>query len=165
MSNRKRDKWFRWWSIPLGLLAGIAGVAAIVILASGTKPGPTQGDVTPILTIIPASTSTQYVYEGIVPTGTPTSSSPVIDGMSIGQYVQIVGTGGEGLRLRTDAGVNAKIRFLGYESEVFMIADGPVMIDNYTWWKLVAPYDDTRTGWAAASFLQIVDLNKKTPSP
>ncbi len=31
--------------------------------------------------------------------------------------------------------------------------------DGYTWWYLVAPYDSTRAGWAAADFLAVV------PSP
>ena len=42
--------------------------------------------------------------------------------------------------------------FLAYDSEVFVIQDGPREVDGYVWWYLVAPYDETRVGWAAADF-------------
>ena len=45
------------------------------------------------------------------------------------------------------------------DAEVFMVRDGPQTADGYTWWYLVAPYDETRAGWAAADFLVVV------PSP
>ena len=46
--------------------------------------------------------------------------------------------------------------FLGYDSEVFLVKDGPQTVDGYVWWYLVAPYDDTRTGWAASDFLTYI---------
>jgi hypothetical protein len=29
-------------------------------------------------------------------------------------------------------------------------------VDGYVWWYLVAPYDETRVGWAAADFLSYI---------
>jgi hypothetical protein len=71
-------------------------------------------------------------------------------------YVQITGTGGDGLRLRTEAGLGSEVRFLGLEDEVFLIQDGPQNADGYVWWYLVAPFDETRRGWAVSNFLQVV---------
>jgi hypothetical protein len=70
--------------------------------------------------------------------------------------VQISGTDGEGLRIRSQPSLNGEPVFLGYDSEVFIVQDGPREADGYTWWYLVAPYDDTRAGWAAANFLSYI---------
>ena len=78
-------------------------------------------------------------------------------------YVQIYGTGGDGLRLRSEPGIESSILFLGYESEAFQVTDGPQLVDGYTWWYLTAPYDKERSGWAVADFLRVVQL--ETPQP
>ena len=71
----------------------------------------------------------------------PSPTSPA--GIAIGNYVQITGTEGQGLRIRKDPGLNGEFEFLAYDSEVFVVKDGPREVDGYTWWYLVAPYDDT----------------------
>jgi hypothetical protein len=76
--------------------------------------------------------------------------------IAIGAHVQIQGTGGDGLRLRSEPGLNGEILLLGSESEVFRVADGPVDTDGYTWWHLVGPFDETRQGWAVSNYLVVV---------
>jgi hypothetical protein len=73
-----------------------------------------------------------------------------------GGFVQVIGTGGDGLRLRSEPGLNGEIRYLGLESEIFRVDDGPTMLDGYTWWLLVAPYDETVRGWAVSNYLKSV---------
>ncbi|MBI3166483.1 MAG: hypothetical protein HYZ24_17490, partial [Chloroflexi bacterium] len=51
---------------------------------------------------------------------------------------------------------NTETVFLGEEAEVFLVKDGPQEADGYIWWYMVASYDDTRAGWAAADFLSVV---------
>ncbi len=70
--------------------------------------------------------------------------------------MQVVGTGGTGLRLRDEAGLNGKVNTLGGEAEVFQVKDGPKDLDGYTWWYLVGPYDANRRGWAVANYLKII---------
>jgi hypothetical protein len=70
--------------------------------------------------------------------------------------VQISGTGGDGLKMRSGPGVSSDTIFLGMEAEVYLVKDGPKLADGYTWWYLQAPYDTTRTGWAASKYLTIV---------
>jgi len=65
-------------------------------------------------------------------------------------------TGTDGLRIRSAPGLNTETVFRGEESEAFLVKDGPQTVDGYTWWYVVAPYDDTRAGWAAAEFLAVV---------
>ena len=149
--------------VVLGAL-GIAGLLIVITLISigWTKPDSVRelGFAPADLTVIPAPTSTPNVTPSFTPdpllVGTPTLAPDVI---GVGGFVQIAGTDGEGLRLRADPGLNGTPIFLGYDEEVFEVRDGPQEADGYVWWYLVAPYDETRAGWAAADFLGAI------PSP
>ena len=105
------------------------------------------------ITLIPGPTSTPR----IIPTATHDPAmgtvTPMPGEIAVNTYVQITGTDGEGLRLRALPGLSGDPQFLGFDTELFQIVDGPVQADGYTWWHLLAPYDETRTGWAAADFL------------
>ncbi|HEX7433939.1 MAG TPA: hypothetical protein VF326_09785 [Anaerolineaceae bacterium] len=147
-------------------LGGIV-LAGIVLVCVGlliTTIHPTQNKVfiysTPVVTKIPAPTFTP-VLAAVTAMNTPTpetSSNPSQpDGsIKVGIYVQILGTSGDGLRIRSDAGIGNSTRFIGMDSEVFLVKEGPVQADNLTWWLLEAPYDKSRTGWAAGSYLGLV---------
>jgi hypothetical protein len=80
----------------------------------------------------------------------------VVDGISIGSYVQISGTDGAGLRIRSSPGTDNDVHFIALDEEVFEVDDGPVEKDGYTWWHLVASYDENRNGWAVSSYLKFV---------
>jgi hypothetical protein len=97
----------------------------------------------------PAATAIPTTDPLASPTADPTTIH--IDG-----YVQIVEVGSDGLRIRSAPGLTTDTVFLGEESEVFLVKDGPQDADGYTWWYLVASYDDTRAGWAASEFLSVV---------
>jgi hypothetical protein len=148
----------RWVILGAILVAGIL-LLITAILIGLTSPLQTSdvGFAPADVTVIPASTSTSNAP----PTATidPFAPTPVPTGIAIGNYVQITGTDGEGLRIRSEPGLNGNPDFLGFDSEVFIVRDGPVALDGYTWWYLVAPYDETRAGWAASDFLTYI------PSP
>lgn len=74
--------------------------------------------------------------------------------MRIGDYAEVMGTGGEGLRLRSAPGMNASINLLAFDNEVFQIRQGPQDADGHTWYEIVSPSDASRFGWAVADFLQ-----------
>ena len=112
-----------------------------------------------IMTIIPPPTSTPtslYSSQSLL-TSTPVDTpTPYPGGFSIGVFVQITGTGGEGLHLRSDPSLSASPLFLGYDSEAYQVVDGPASGDGHTWWKLTAPYDSSRTGWAVQDYLTVI---------
>ncbi|HSO12586.1 MAG TPA: hypothetical protein VLT51_09440 [Anaerolineales bacterium] len=147
---------FNKWVI-LGALT-IAGLLIVITVISIGWTTPLQasdvGFVPADLTVIPAPT----VTPNVTPTATidPFAPSPVPTGIAIGNYAQITGTGGEGLRIRSNPGLTGEPVFLGFDSEVFLVQDGPREVDGYVWWYLVAPYDQTRAGWAAADFLSYI---------
>ncbi len=111
---------------------------------------------TAALTVIAAFTNTPLPLPGSMSTPTPTSVPVVGDGIGPGMYVQILGTGGDGLRLRAGAGMSYDPLFLGMEAEVFEVLDGPREGDGYIWWFLKAPYDPNRQGWARSDYLSVV---------
>ena len=142
------------------ILGAIATAGGLIFLLAGflfvfARSARTEAPA-PALTFIPAPTLTPVLKTATPggPQATPTGQT--VDGISVGMYVQISGTGGDGLRLRAGPGKGNAPRFLGYEAEVFHVKDGPKSADGLTWWYLEAPYDPGRSGWAAADFLTVV---------
>jgi hypothetical protein len=71
--------------------------------------------------------------------------------------VEVFGTEGEGVRMREGPSLQATVRFVALESEVFEVIEGPVPADGYIWWRLSNPYDPTKGGWAVGQFLRSID--------
>lgn len=138
----------------LGLAGFLLLITAIAIGLTSAPRSPDVGFVPADVTVIPAPTGTSGAppTPTIDPFATPTSPA----GVAIGNYVQITGTEGQGLRIRAEPGLGGAFQFLAYDSEVFVVQDGPREVDGYVWWYLVAPYDETRVGWAASDFLTYI---------
>jgi len=139
------------------LLIGLI-LVTLAILFLGRNPAPAMGG-TPVITIIAAPTLTpKPIAPTIIPSPTPTSLFFLPEGViDVGAYVQVIGTGGAGLRMRSEPGLAGAVNFSAMDAEVFLVIDGPVEVDNYTWWHLEAPYDQTRNGWSAGDFLTPIE--------
>jgi hypothetical protein len=144
-----------------GVVLGAIGLAIFLLFITfiwmlvNAPARPQPGGFVATLTIIPAPTSTPT----LVPTPTPdpnVTPTPIPGQVMLGSYVQVAQTGGQGLRIRANPGLQGDFLLLALDSELFIVIDGPVELDGYTWWKLVAPYDEARTGWAAAPFLEYI---------
>lgn len=149
-----------WILLGAIILAGILYIGFIIFVSSLRPASPSDYTFsTAVITIIPAPTLTSVI---VIPTSeqpTPTATLQVpvpTGGISVGTYVKITGTNGNGLNLRTAPGTTSPIRFLGMDDEVFQVKDGPKQVDNLIWWYLQAPYDTTRNGWAAANYLTVI---------
>lgn len=59
--------------------------------------------------------------------------------------------------MRDGPSLQATIRFVALESEVFEMMEGPVQADGYNWWRLSNPYDPDKQGWAVGIFLRGID--------
>jgi hypothetical protein len=152
--------------INLWVIAGAIGVAAILAVSLLLLLNATKADTqayspaTAVLNVIdvPDPTNTPQIFTP-VPTFTQSADvppAPPPGEISVGASVQISGTGGDGLRLRSNPGLQGDVLYLGYEGEVFQISDGPDEVDGYTWWHLSAPYDEKVHGWAVSNFLTIL---------
>lgn len=107
---------------------------------------------------IDAPTSTPVLRATFVPTATytPVLSEAELKDFRVGGYAQISGTSGDGLSIRSGPATSYKVNFVGLDSELFKIIDGPIDADGYTWWKVEAPYDTNRNGWCVQNYLNVV---------
>jgi hypothetical protein len=128
--------WIEWSAPPAPDPGGMLAVVTTIAM--------------PTRTPVPAASPTIDPY---APTSTPTPLPGQID---VGAYVQITGTQGQGLRIRSDPGLNSKQLFLGFDTEAYTVIDGPKDADGHTWYQITAINDQTRSGWAASDFLTLI---------
>lgn len=128
---------------------------ATVLISLMLRTNPSKNDVPTVsFVVIPAPTTTPTPDPAV--SATVSAEVEVRDGISKGSVVQIHGTDGAGLRLRSGPGTDYGHKFIGMDTEVFEVEDGPVDSDGYIWWYLVSPYDENRSGWAASAYLSLV---------
>jgi hypothetical protein len=146
----------------IGAIIFAVGVFAILvaILWSAKAKNINQVPATAILHVIEAPTVTPLgPIATQTPLATPTSSQqvpPAGGNFATGDYVQVSGTGGDGLRLHKEAGVSSESRYIAIEAEVFLVKDGPIVADGYTWWLLQEPYTENAVGWGVGNYLVVV---------
>jgi len=153
-------------SINLKVLLGAVIFAACVfallllILWSSKVNSITQVPATALLSIIEASTETPPApaiaitpTSDIISTRQSTQTGSVI---KIGDFVQVSGTGGDGLRLHESAGVSGKVDYVAIDSEVFLVEAGPTNADDYNWWLLQDPFTKNTVGWGVANYLVVI---------
>lgn len=141
------------------LVFGLLAFYCILLMSGfGYQKGQNQENKA-IITVLPASSiptvDQSYLFQ--TPTATVDPNMGDLNGLLPGVYIQITGTGGDGLRIRNDPGKNAETNFVANESEVFKIIGGPVSADDIVWWQVSAPYDEKRQGWAAADYLSKIE--------
>ena len=149
------------WIIFGALGFGIALLIATLLLLNWTRSPQTSDDTQLAeITVITLPTATP-----IIPTSTPTEvvtpeatslPLPPPGNISVGAFVEVPGTGGDGLRLRAGPSLDRDVRLLGLEAEVFLVQDGPQQGDGFTWWHLQGPFDESRQGWAVVNYLRVV---------
>lgn len=123
--------------------------------------GSTLSPGTAVISVIEAPTSTLVPAILIIEpeqTSLPENITALpSDSITIGSYVQVTGTGGDGLRLRNEPGLDNQVLILADEAEVFRVEKGPIDMDGHIWWYLVGPYDEARTGWGVSDYLVLVE--------
>jgi hypothetical protein len=133
--------------IAIVLCVFVALIAVAVSKLSSDQNGKPQAAKLGIVPYIPPTATAEM-------TQTPTEpAAEVVDGIQKGNVVQIFGTDGAGLKLRTDPGIESAQKFIALDSEVYEVTDGPVRTDAYVWWHLTSPYDPDRSGWAVSKYL------------
>lgn len=150
----------------LMLVAGLFALAALVLLgvslATRTADQPQPTATVQLVTV--AAPPGQPTAPSAVPTPTlapePTATlppPPSAGAIKIGDFVQITGTGTVGfLNLRAEPSLSAAVNYLALEREVLQVQAGPTDADGITWWYLVDPATNTRFGWGAQNYLQVV---------
>lgn len=112
------------------------------------------------ITVIPGSVIPSpdiQLLELVTQTPTIDPSSPNGNGIQLGVYVQITGTGGSGLNIRNNPELGGEKNFIANESEIFKVIGGPITQNDYVWWQLSTPYDQSRQGWAVQDYLHLIE--------
>lgn len=152
---------FNFKTIIGGIVFGLIVFGAIVgILWSAKEQVRAQASTTAILNIIEAPTQTLPAPTA-APTDTPGPTlahnvPPPHGDIKVGDHVRVTGTEGDGLRLHATAGLTTDVDYVAIDAEVFLVKDGPVDTDGYTWWLLQDPFTDTVMGWGASNYLSVV---------
>lgn len=155
-----RKIWRAFVTLPVFLSAlGVAVLILVLMFVFAPAP-PAEGYPTAPVTVLPGPTSTLYVPTPTL-TRVPTSTSnippsPMPGMIGVGSSVQISGTEGSGLNIRSAPGLGSDVLFVALDSEVFIVQGGPEVVDDFTWWYLVTPLNETRAGWAASNYLSLV---------
>ncbi len=149
-----------WLPLIIGFFITILLLGVVFIFMIFLPNKQTNDDMAALITIIPASTSTPMIGLTIVPTATVSKTETIFNNYKflLGDFVQITGTSGEGLRLRSEPGRSYSVNFIGMDAEVFEVRDGPVEAEGFIWWYLEAPYDKNRNGWSVDEYLQLVTV-------
>ncbi|PMP81349.1 MAG: hypothetical protein C0183_12440 [Roseiflexus castenholzii] len=88
----------------------------------------------------------------LFPTATPEATpEPVVVTLRVNGFAQVANTEGRALRGRAAPGLKAPVRVAFAEGERVRILEGPVLADQYIWWRVEGR---AGTGWAAQQSLE-----------
>jgi hypothetical protein len=140
----------------VGAATGIVALVLLLGLGAATRAARVAQQVAaPAVIRIPRPSPTPSPAPTSVPSETPTAENPGPAGaILLGDLIEVFGTSGDGVRLRSDPTLDGTVVGLGMDSDVFQVEEGPVEAENHVWWYLVNPYDTARQGWAVADYLR-----------
>ena len=149
------------WVIIGAIAIGVILFATVLIVLLVTRPFSAPVSVpTAAITLVSIPTATSVPTNELLESETPTLSladTPQPGEIYPGAFVKITGTGGNGLRLRMEPGLESEILWIGEEAEVLSVQGGPVEADGFTWWLMESSADNNRQGWAVSDYLVVVD--------
>lgn len=162
MDLRKIINWYLTPSVILGALitAGILSVIVFLVIFLSKPSSSPSGQGTALINVIrnPSPTATLPTQDPVIQaTTTPATPGALPGEINIGAVVKIFGTGEDGLRLRSNPGLSGQILYIASEGDIYLVSDGPVEGDGYTWWRLVNQDDSSIEGWAVVNFLELVE--------
>ncbi|MGD2179446.1 MAG: SH3 domain-containing protein [Anaerolineae bacterium] len=144
-------------AILLFALCGFWGLYLFRGRFAAQNPTPTAIIWTPIPSPSPAATPS------LTPTEPPSSEGPAdatptaSPDIAIGNYIEIAGTGGYGLSLRSGPGLNYARMDVASEGETFIVVEGPTTAGGSPWWKVRDPESEERAYWAIGNYLKPIE--------
>jgi hypothetical protein len=177
---RKSGFYLPVWSVALMLILvfAVASGVILLVLSLGGQTAPESGPRFVIVTAVPTtapaveqalpasptisiefdpgsqSEPQSFALEG--PTLEAVVLSPTPETIAIGKQVIVIDAEDSGLNVRSGAGLDNEVRFIADNGETFTIIGGPTQADSISWWQIQDPADNSRSGWASASYLQVV---------
>ncbi len=108
-------------------------------------------EITPVSATSPSQGQPSDLTGGQADTEMPSMTGVIALGMTI----KVTGTGNEGLRMRSGAGIDQTTLFLAQEGELFKIIEGPIILDSLIWWKIEGLDDPGKSGWSVQDYMAI----------
>ncbi|MGQ9548577.1 MAG: SH3 domain-containing protein [Roseiflexus sp.] len=143
----------RHWLLAMGVI--LAVVLAVVLGSTFRRSNAGHGEsraTSETHTIASEAETAQATRTPLFPTMTPTATpEPVVRTLRIGGLAQVANTEGRALRGRTAPGLKSPVRVAFVEGEQVRILEGPVVADQYIWWRVEG---QNGTGWAAQQSLE-----------
>lgn len=127
----------------------IAGGIWLFSKPPATPEGPSPTAVVWTATPTPLPTATPD------PTPAPTSVAP--GQIGVGARVSVIGTGGVGLSIRSEAGTTAERLVVAAEGDTLVIVEGPTEAEGYIWWFVRDELDPQHEGWVVQDYLLLAD--------
>jgi len=106
-------------------------------------------EITPISVTLPSKDLVSG-QDGLMQT---TETPSMVGVIALGMNIKITGTGNEGLRMRSGAGIDQQTIFIAQEGESFLIIDGPKVLESLIWWKIQSVNDPGKTGWSVQDYM------------
>jgi GH25 family lysozyme M1 (1,4-beta-N-acetylmuramidase) len=80
--------------------------------------------------------------------------SAFADTIVVGSPVEVTGTGGDGLNVRSTAATTGTVVGVEKDGASGAVLEGPVTADGFTWWRV--QWTDGLTGWSVNQYLKLV---------
>ena len=106
-------------------------------------------EITPVSATSPSQGQAEGQGDLLELTATPS----MVGVFALGMNIKVSGTGNEGLRMRSGAGIDQQTLFVAQEGESFQIIDGPIVLDSLIWWKIQALDNSGKTGWSVQDYM------------
>lgn len=139
----------------MALLGGTTLTIALIVVVSGIWYNSQETD--PAILAMPATdtavtATARPTRTPLFPTATPDATpEPVVLTLRVDGFAQVANTEGRALRGRAAPGLKAPVRVAFAEGERVRILEGPVLADQYIWWRVEGR---DGTGWAAQQSLE-----------
>ncbi len=139
----------------MALLGGTTLTIALIVVVSGIWYNSQETD--PAILAMPATdtavtATARPTRTPLFPTATPDATpEPVVLTLRVDGFAQVANTEGRALRGRAAPGLKAPVRVAFAEGERVRILEGPVLADQYIWWRVEGREG---TGWAAQQSLE-----------
>lgn len=139
----------------MALLGGTTLTIALIVVVGGIWYNSQETD--PAILAMPATdtavtATARPTRTPLFPTATPDATpEPVVLTLRVDGFAQVANTEGRALRGRAAPGLKAPVRVAFAEGERVRILEGPVLADQYIWWRVEGREG---TGWAAQQSLE-----------
>jgi hypothetical protein len=153
LSNQLIDRPVIIGALIIAIFLGILTLLGLSLIASQLQ---TTNSQRVYITLIPPSS---VIEDHAQPTQTITALNNSTNPSGVfpkDSQVTVEGTGKDGLRVHSDAGINFPTLFLAQDGDKFIILDGPRLADGYAWWKVIIANNNNIEGWVVQDFITMV---------